>query len=271
MSRYEIQDRSLIHMPDIEFTTADATWVESCRLGTVVKVEGHRFGMPGYEVKGFVREIMQPVDALLKVTVRPTCAPYLVDAHAARAASENITRQNAKRRNFLSLYGGPALPYVPYYWTSPPWATSSKGFLAGAMQESIKHLKEKMAREVQKAANQIGEDILLNGSQLSYVTEKECRDYLLTIRPHTMCRCTPIGITTRETNVFDKEKIKANRFYVGSRSTLERNWGHAKLEGAVGHATKMIEEERLEEEYFIVKIIKVVRRKKQPVVVEDVK
>lgn len=68
----------------------------------------------------------------------------------------------------------------------------------------------------------------------------------------------------------DRDSLKANRFYVGSKQALERAWGHKTLPDAIAHGTQLLESTDGSEQ-FIVKIIKVIRRKPQPVVVEDVK
>ena len=73
-----------------------------------------------------------------------------------------------------------------------------------------------------------------------------------------------------------KDAIKANKFYVGSSSVFDERhdaasgWGHASLPAATEHATRLLEQSDGETQ-FIVKIVRVVRRKKPPVVVENVK
>ena len=63
-------------------------------------------------------------------------------------------------------------------------------------------------------------------------------------------------------------EIKNNKFYVGSRSAINRGWGHGELDDAVNHATELLDSTG--EEQFIVKIVRLVRRKKQPVEVKVV-
>lgn len=92
------------------------------------------------------------------------------------------------------------------------------------------------------------------------------------------------GANVVENKKLDRAALKANRYYVGSRDALAlkerfgRNpggatratWGHAKVEDAIAHAEELLESQDGQEQ-FIVKIIKVVRRKPTPVVVEDLK
>lgn len=68
-----------------------------------------------------------------------------------------------------------------------------------------------------------------------------------------------------------KEQVKKNRFYVGSPDALRRGWGHESLQAATDHAADMIDKGQQGEEQFIVKIVRVVRKKKTPVTIEDVK
>lgn len=68
----------------------------------------------------------------------------------------------------------------------------------------------------------------------------------------------------------DKKTLKANRFYVGSPQTLRgAGWGKPTLAEAVEHAKQLLESTG--EEQFVVQIVRVVRKKEQPVVVETVK
>lgn len=75
----------------------------------------------------------------------------------------------------------------------------------------------------------------------------------------------------KETTVrsITKDHVKKNKFYVGSKSALERAWGHATVQGALEHASKLVDDSDGEDQ-FIVKIVRVVRRVKQPVKVEVV-
>lgn len=67
----------------------------------------------------------------------------------------------------------------------------------------------------------------------------------------------------------DPAALKANRFYVGSRLAIERRWGKASLKEAIKQGETLLESTG--DEQFIVKIVKRVRRKPQPILVEDVK
>lgn len=58
------------------------------------------------------------------------------------------------------------------------------------------------------------------------------------------------------------------KFYVGSNRTTP-DWTHAKLADAVAQATKIVEDGQ--EEAFVVQIVRVVRRKEQPIVAEPFK
>jgi hypothetical protein len=69
--------------------------------------------------------------------------------------------------------------------------------------------------------------------------------------------------------MFDKKVIKANRFYVGSERALRTGWGKPTLAEAVEHAKKLQAETG--EDQFVVQIVRVVKKKEQPVIVEAVK
>lgn len=62
--------------------------------------------------------------------------------------------------------------------------------------------------------------------------------------------------------------IRDNKYYVGSRQALRKSWGHGELDDAIKHATELLE--KTGDEQFVVKIVRVVRRKKQPVEVKVV-
>lgn len=61
------------------------------------------------------------------------------------------------------------------------------------------------------------------------------------------------------------------KFYVASRSMIDgsrTDWPHETLDEAIEHATQLAEE--TEKDQAVVQIIKIVKLKKAPVVVEDV-
>jgi len=66
-----------------------------------------------------------------------------------------------------------------------------------------------------------------------------------------------------------QDQYKRNKFYIGSDSIFGRNWGRRTLPEAIKHAQELMEEQD-KEEVFIVKIVKVVRRKRAPIEVVDV-
>lgn len=62
---------------------------------------------------------------------------------------------------------------------------------------------------------------------------------------------------------------KLKKFYVGGRNTVPfSGWVKDSLEEAIDHAKKLVESTG--EEQYVVKVIRVVRRKPQPIVVETV-
>jgi hypothetical protein len=62
------------------------------------------------------------------------------------------------------------------------------------------------------------------------------------------------------------------RFYVAAPRMRDpnNNWAHPTEKLAIEHATRLLNNDHLCDEQFIVKIIKVVKRKVAPVVVENV-
>ena len=74
----------------------------------------------------------------------------------------------------------------------------------------------------------------------------------------------------KEINKVSTKKYEANKYYIGSNSIFGRDWGHPTLTGATVHATKLMEADGLEET-FIVKIVRVVRKKVAPVEVIEIK
>lgn len=67
-----------------------------------------------------------------------------------------------------------------------------------------------------------------------------------------------------------KQAVQNNKFYIGANSVFDRNWGHKTPEAAIQHARKLMESQG-GDEYFVVKIIKVVRRAVAPIKVEDIR
>ena len=59
------------------------------------------------------------------------------------------------------------------------------------------------------------------------------------------------------------------RFYVGS-NRMSPNWAKATLKEAVEHAKQILEKSPQLDETFVVQIVRVVRRKQVPLVVEKV-
>ena len=67
------------------------------------------------------------------------------------------------------------------------------------------------------------------------------------------------------------KKYEANKYYVGSNSVFNgRNWGHPTENLAIKHAQKLMEDND-QDEIFIVKIVKVIRRKVAPVEIITIK
>lgn len=93
--------------------------------------------------------------------------------------------------------------------------------------------------------------------------------------------CNGVGFILVENNIgkenqmITKDDIKANQFYVGSNSIFTRNngkgWGHNNINAAIEHAKSLLRGKDETEEVFIVKIVKVVRKKQQPIEVITVK
>lgn len=68
------------------------------------------------------------------------------------------------------------------------------------------------------------------------------------------------------------EHIKNNKYYVGANSVFIRDWGHSTLNAASVHAAELLDSDE-REEVFIVKIVRVIRKKKikSPVEIYDVR
>lgn len=104
------------------------------------------------------------------------------------------------------------------------------------------------------------------------------------VEPHPNCRsiitAPPAAFLAGETTMreaFVNREVKVpkkfNRFYVGSKSILpggsNPTWAKGTLKDAIAHATELCE--ATGEEQIVVQVIRVVRKKPQPVVVETVK
>ena len=76
-------------------------------------------------------------------------------------------------------------------------------------------------------------------------------------------------VAMKVTIPWTKEEIKDNRFYVGSQRVFRQNWGHSTVEEAIQHGRELMDEQG-EDEAFIVQIIRVLRRKPTPVIVQVV-
>lgn len=65
------------------------------------------------------------------------------------------------------------------------------------------------------------------------------------------------------------------KFYIGSRKTIENgisvngdDWTHATLEKAIEHAKELVEESG--ETQYVVQVVRIIKRKDNPIVVEKV-
>ena len=70
--------------------------------------------------------------------------------------------------------------------------------------------------------------------------------------------------------VITNDKLRDNKFYIGSGSILDRHWGHPALDEAIAHAQQMLTDKQGTDTIFIVEIVRVVRRKKIDVDIEEV-
>jgi len=74
---------------------------------------------------------------------------------------------------------------------------------------------------------------------------------------------------TKEKMKMNQNDIRKNKFYVGSNTIFGRNWGHATMDKAIKHAQELMDEQGLEET-FIVQIVRVCKRQKNPIKVTKV-
>lgn len=212
-----------------------------------------------------------------KVRLRPTGpVMYRSDLHARaeRIARTELFRAQTQMRP-CPFYGEPATTYGEPVLKKPMNAIT-------ALTSALLHDEaEKIMAEAKRRL-----------PLPCYITPKECDDYIQRNRAYAKTvgrRLADMGFgPIKEDNVdgdkkLDRKLLQANKFYVGSRTALglparvrgvfidrSQPWGHKDLKGAVDHAEKLLESSEGEEQ-FIVKIVKIVRRKPQPVVVEDVR
>lgn len=71
-------------------------------------------------------------------------------------------------------------------------------------------------------------------------------------------------------NKMNNKKYQMNKFYVGSNSVFNRDWGHSTLNKAIEHARELMNEKDMEE-VFVVQIIRVIKREKSPIKIEVIK
>lgn len=98
----------------------------------------------------------------------------------------------------------------------------------------------------------------------SIIARKRANDRVSKVDPTTISRANPVNLTI-------EQKVRRNKFYVGSSSVFTRNWGHMDLAGALEHGKDLLEEKIEDDEIFVVQIIKVIRRKRSPIEVLSVK
>lgn len=116
---------------------------------------------------------------------------------------------------------------------------------------------------------------------------------------HPNCRCIPAPVNAKEKTVFKKTKV-LNRFYVASDKMISEaeqstpnmgeqtvrveyyyergcsrprhtRWAKHDLKQAIEHAREILDNDPSKNEVAIVRIVKMVRRKATPVIVEDVR
>jgi DNA-directed RNA polymerase subunit M/transcription elongation factor TFIIS len=86
-------------------------------------------------------------------------------------------------------------------------------------------------------------------------------------------RCDTCGYKTSFVHRQEAQMKIPNKYYVAADQIADgdrRNWTKATEAEAVEHARQLLEENPNRQRCFVVKIIKVIRRAKQPVVVETV-
>lgn len=124
---------------------------------------------------------------------------------------------------------------------------SPSKFLSGALHDAAEHIMADAKRRLPYPYDYIAHRVM--GVPLKDIKAKEKK--------------------MPRTPVVTKESVKRNKFYVGSKRALIDNWGHDTIAKAIEHGKGLLEENDGEEQ-FIVKIVRVVRRKPQPVIVEEV-
>lgn len=247
--------------PDVTISVSEVEvqpFVDAIKIGKPLA-----FCLQGFDVHQFhVIEIMRPIDELCRVTLRPTNAPKSLrtvvqesDTLLRNAVEETMGRIGVKIQRDLerALFGPNFMVLDDPYATKPASPAAVKSWF----HKTLDQANNGMARRIA--------DQLLKDAKL--------RVPIYTGTP--MCRCVPFitsggAMFHDEVKTIEKAEVKSNRFYVGSKSVFTKDWGHEKLADAVAHATELLEE-RDGEEQFVVQIVRVVRRKPQPIVVETVK
>ena len=70
-------------------------------------------------------------------------------------------------------------------------------------------------------------------------------------------------------NGHNEMEIPMKKFYVGSKSTIVNgDWTHQTVDGAINHAKRLLQES--DEEQYVVKVIRIVKRRSLPIVVDTV-
>lgn len=229
----------------------------------------------GYTFRAYVMEVKTavPIDGIAEATasLRVTGPVCYREDYAKRA--ERIARTEIARAELEAMRRSPA-KFIEYCYGESPITTISKKLLAGHLHDEAERIMAEAKRRLpigsymgpnHEYARIVGRRLAdmgfgpIKGEDASYVTKDDCDTYMKEKKMYGQKKVE-----------FSKEAVKKNRFYVGSKRAIEANWGHDTLAKAVEHGKAQLETSDGDEQ-FIVKIVRVIRRKPQPVVVEEVR
>lgn len=258
VTRAECDEYMVKRRPDYTFTTREALIATTC-LSLMNNGDTWRYRIAGVLFNCYVIKVdyRTAIDSLSEwtITLRPTGAPIpeMVDKQTG-IRMRCLTEWDKKFRvgKTIDVKLPKSLMFHP-----DAFAMASKPFiLQDCMTESLRHLKEQL-----KFTNFVNREY---GDTFTATGKKEKR---MKVRNRFYVAATSVTSNSEQAqdNTSDKVHLAV------SSGDRHGKWTRKNLKDAIKHAEDLLELEPSKDHVAIVQIVRVVRRKKAPVVVEVVR
>lgn len=249
----------LLRPPDITFRTKDPKFITTG--SGLVLCEG---------VPGYVIQVTDHIDGEFTVTFRPSGGPPSVTPSRKEALKIDPV---AFARVFESMPSGPSHMarfhecYTPkhyvsfgdrYMWHRPP------GFMDAAISAVQHDNVERLSKIVQKSI----EETFLYHPNCRCVTPAIPKETLVKVRNRFYVAAPSVTTASEQDQVNTSDKV---HLMTQPNEPQSGKWTRHTLKDALAQAEKILEANPKQDHVAIVQIVRIVRRKKQPLVVETIR